>query len=133
MDSETAAPLGEAASTIEPYEANPGPVAAGPPDGDNNKTVKTGYIVLKVDRDMAGGTQPFPALVVMNAANSDGQPEPVDAYNRPQAVKTLLTKLGISDSAEGEGDFVAIPVRSFQVMTRRLESSVTESVVEGSL
>lgn len=139
MDSETAAELD---GTPEPYEANPGPVLVPPPGpvgaaGDGNKTIKTGYIVLKVDRSSAAippTSLDWPPLIVLNDANAEGQPEPVEAYNRPQAVKTLLTQKGIAeDSAEGVGDFVAIPIRSFQIMSRRLESSVTESVEDGSL
>lgn len=138
MDSETAAELD---GTVEPYEANPGPVLVPPPGptgaADGNKTVKTGYIVLKVDRStvaMPPTGLDWPPLVVLNDANDAGQPEPVEAYNRPQAVKTLLTQKGIAeDSAEGVGDFVAIPIRSFQIMSRRLESSITESVEDGSL
>lgn len=141
MDSETAAELD---GTVEPYEANPGPVLVPPPGptgaADGNKTVKTGYIVLKVDRSTVALPGPdtvlgdWPPLVVLNEADSEGQPVPVEAYNRPQAVKTLLTQKGIAeDSAEGVGDFVAIPIRSFQIMSRRLESSITESVEDGSL
>lgn len=141
MDSETAAELD---GTVEPYEANPGPVLVPPPGptgaaGDGNKTIKTGYIVLKVDRSMVAvlqGDTPYdwPPLTVLNEADSEGQPVPVEAYNRPQAVKTLLTQKGIADSSEeGVGDFVAIPIRSFQIMSRRLESSITESVEDGSL
>ena len=140
MDSETAAELD---GTVEPYEANPGPVLVPPPGptgaADGNKNVKTGYIVLKVDRSMVAvlqGDTPYdwPPITVLNEADSKGQPVPVEAYNRPQAVKTLLTQKGIADSSEeGVGDFVAIPIRSFQIMSRRLESSITESVEDGSL
>jgi len=103
-------------------------------EAGSNKTQKTGYIVLKVDlHHNPASSGNFPKLSVMNGRMVDGQPDPVAAYSRPQAVKTLLTELGMADDPTGDGDFIAIPVRSFRVITRRLENSIIESMTDGAL
>lgn len=106
--------------------------------------VKTGYIVLKVRHDWtesvnAGKTAEdidglkWPPLQILNSVGDDGQPKPIEAYSRAQAVKLILGALGIEAHDEAIGDFIAMPQRSFRIISRSVETKTEVEMVTGKL
>lgn len=89
---------------------------------------KTEYVVLRV----VEGDQGL-SLVIVNEQGTDGQPVPVGGYSNKQAVKALLTERGWLENELGIGKFIAVPVRSFVVVERRVEQVTTDTLELGSL
>lgn len=145
---ETETPTG---ATIDP----PQTAASGEAKVEKTPGVKTGYIILRVqDRKPVDaiaevtegeGFQPgtenpgpktwFPLLEILNApdVNGDGQPIPVEAYSREQAVKILVDEQFPNGEPMSQGNFIAVPVRSFTPINRAITQITDTKVGPGKL
>ena len=115
-------PPGDAAEIVDSVEEAAQEAEASP---------KTEYIILRIDDEgPVTADNGLPLLEVVNQVDDKGKPVPIASYSNKQAVKTLLGARGwIENTERGAGRFIAVPVRSFVTVERRIEK-VTNDIVE---
>ena len=107
----------------------PEPETQPEPEPDKSPSPKTEYIILKVTEPSERGFG-FPALEVVNDADENDRPKPVSGYSNKQAVRALLEeKDWLNDDDQGVGKFIAVPLRSFVTIERKIEK-ITNDVME---